>query len=109
METTSKKPSMTWVKGMKSPNPAGRRLHKNKSAVIQSAHINFIKNRYTEQHLNKLLDGGNKRDDLMFYALSMPYVFVKPMPVKDSLERCTPEELDDIYQKVMMNNRAVNS
>ena len=101
MENTLEKPVLAWVKGMKSPNPKGRGLRKDRSAVIQSLFTRVIKNRYTEERLNDLLNNVSKRDELMFVGMMAQYTFVKPAPPKDTSSALNSEIADEVYQKIM--------
>jgi hypothetical protein len=100
-----------WVKGMKSPNPQGRKM-KYSSITIRGMVERFVKRNMTPKRIQVLYDQLSPKDKLEFITELLPYTLAKPQAGTDiDLTKLSNEQVDDLYSRVMsqVNNNTVKA
>ena len=89
----------TWVKGMTSPNPEGRRKMKHSARTVKGMVERFIHKNVTPNKLQKMFDALPERDRLQMLLELLPYCASKQPAM--NFERLTDQDLDRLYNQVM--------
>lgn len=83
------------------------RSRQTKSAAVQSLFTRVMRNRYTEDRLNDLLDHVSKRDELIFTGMMASYMFTKPEKPKDILDKLDDESLQRLADMLRSESKNV--
>lgn len=93
-----------WIKGTKSPNPAGRGKMKHSARTVKGMVERFIKRNITPNKLQAMFDGlKSDKDRLQVLTELMPYAIAKQSSVKieSRFEEMTDTDLAKLYNQVM--------
>jgi hypothetical protein len=69
--------------------------------VLQRTVARVLKKRFSANRLDELLDELSPRDQAMFFTALSQYLFVKPIQPRDPLDRLAPEQVDELYERLL--------
>src|SRR6266542_353264 len=90
---------MTFVKGMVSPNPKGRGLHRHSSLTIKGRVERFLSKNMSALKLQEIYNDLDAKGKLEMIALLMPYILSRA-PVMD-FNRLSDTDLQQLHSMVM--------
>ncbi|SRR6266536_3981462 len=100
---------MTFVKGMVSPNPKGRGLHRHSSLTIKGRVERFLSKNMSALKLQEIYNDLNSKDKLEMLSLLLPYI-VSKAPTMD-FNKLSDADLQTLHSMVMESvekNQSVN-
>lgn len=115
MQVAHRRGNPNMVKGQPSINQSGRTRSANRDPAnvingipaMQKRLARFMKGKLTDLWLSEWFDDLQPREKLTFINVVLPYIFIKPQPPKDDMEKLTDEQFNTLYHNTMEAIKAV--